>query len=135
VAMRAPRALDWVQPPYVRGGSYGVGEVKCHCLSAASSRAPCLKRCQRSVFQTEIILGSGLVHARPDRGQNETIATGRINIVAAHRINLPDDNNYCWRPAHYIGTNPSPQVHREMWCISDRRRRSLLTLKNIAIRF
>lgn len=41
-AMRRPRAFPWDQPPYVRGGSYGVGEVRCHCLSAASRRAPCL---------------------------------------------------------------------------------------------
>lgn len=41
-AMRWPRAFAWDQPPYVRGGSYGVGEERCHDLSAASSRAPCL---------------------------------------------------------------------------------------------
>jgi hypothetical protein len=40
--MRRPSALDWIQPPYVSGGSYGVGDVRCHDLSAASNRAPCL---------------------------------------------------------------------------------------------
>lgn len=41
-AIRDPNALAWFQPPYVRGGSYGAGDVRCHSASAASSRAPCL---------------------------------------------------------------------------------------------
>lgn len=45
-AIRAPRALHCVQPPYVSGESYGVGDVRCHSLSAASKRAPCLRVCQ-----------------------------------------------------------------------------------------
>lgn len=43
LAMRRPSALDCNHPPYVRGGSYGVGEVRCQLLSAASRRAPCLR--------------------------------------------------------------------------------------------
>lgn len=42
LAIRAPSARPWIQPPYVKGGSYGVGEVRCHSLSTASIRAPCL---------------------------------------------------------------------------------------------
>lgn len=42
-AIRRPSARDWFQPPYVIGGSYGVGEERCQLLSAASSRAPCLR--------------------------------------------------------------------------------------------
>jgi len=42
----APSVLHCSHPPYVNGGSYGVGDVRCHCLSAASSRLPCLYRRQ-----------------------------------------------------------------------------------------
>lgn len=42
LAIRAPSARPWIQPPYVKGGSYGAGEVRCHSLSTASIRAPCL---------------------------------------------------------------------------------------------
>lgn len=42
-AIRWPSALACDQPPYVSGGSYGVGEERCHDLSAASRRAPCLQ--------------------------------------------------------------------------------------------
>lgn len=37
-----PTALVWFHPLYVRGGSYGVGDWRCHCLLAASSLFPCL---------------------------------------------------------------------------------------------
>lgn len=37
-----PTALAWFHPLYVRGGSYGVGDWRCHCLLAASSLFPCL---------------------------------------------------------------------------------------------
>lgn len=47
-AMRRPSDLACDQPPYVRGGSYGVGDVRCHDLSEASRRAPCLCRLSAS---------------------------------------------------------------------------------------
>lgn len=43
LAILAPSALACVHPPYVNGGSYGVGEVRCQCLSTESSRVPCLR--------------------------------------------------------------------------------------------
>lgn len=46
-AIFAPRALACSQPPYVRGGSYGVAVLACHFLSAASRRWPCLIRRSR----------------------------------------------------------------------------------------
>lgn len=42
VAMRTPSARHWVHPPYVKGGSYGVGVERCQDGSDASSRRPCL---------------------------------------------------------------------------------------------
>lgn len=41
-AILAPKFFACCQPLYVSGGSYGAGDDRCHCLSAASSRYPCL---------------------------------------------------------------------------------------------
>ena len=56
LAIFAPKAWDCLQPPYVRGESYGVGEVRCHCVSAASSLAPCL--CRSEYVQCQAFLAS-----------------------------------------------------------------------------
>lgn len=54
-----PTWRAWRRPPYVRGGSYGVGELRCHFLSAASRRLPCLGS-KLSVNQCEQYRGKAL---------------------------------------------------------------------------
>ena len=47
-----PTAFAWFHPLYVRGGSYGVGDWRCHCLLAASSLFPCLWQGAMSASKT-----------------------------------------------------------------------------------
>jgi hypothetical protein len=79
-AMRCPMARDCDQPPYVSGGSYGVGDDRCHSLSAASRRFPCLRGgCERVATYAEGGVKDGIAAA------------------AAHE---PDDENVCWGTPH-----------------------------------
>ena len=88
LAILAPSALDWVQPPYVRGVSYGVGEVRCHFGSAESNLVPCLESSVSMAFKASSqALGSR-------RGVDGA------ELKAKTKCHEPHNDNCCWRATH-----------------------------------